>query len=475
MPSRRWLFALVPIAALAIGAVLDPSLTDLAVYGPGVAAGIAAELGCAGVFVTGRPIEIVRSQDLVPTDPLLNQVSLSVDQAQQKVTATFLGLVSRSAIYRSGLGCTLLDGVDEMSLHSQTAGLKPMRRAERPEPWPEGDAVDLAETPPGVDRKALEAALDAAFAEATLGGKIDTRAVIVAYRGRIVAERYAFGFVKDQRFLGWSMGKSIVSALIGTLVADGKLKLDAPVPFAPLAEAKDGRQQITLKQLMQMRSGLAFSESYAPGDDSTAMLFASPDMARYAAAKPLAHPPGSVWSYSSGTSNIVARLVFEAAGGTLIDEYDYARTHLFEPTGMTSAEIAPDGTGSFVGSSYSYLTARDWARFGELYLEDGELNGKRILSEEWIGFTRTSSGPIDEPGGYGGQFWLNSDGATPPSLRWPHCPPDTYMALGHNDEIVAIVPSHRVVFVRLGWSTGGARFAADKILSRILDSLHDET
>jgi CubicO group peptidase (beta-lactamase class C family) len=466
---------LVPVAALAIGAAFDPSLTSFVVYAPGVAAGISAELGCAGVFVTGRPLEIVRQQDLLPTNPLLGQVRLSLDQTQQSVTATFLGLVSRSALYRPGLGCTLLDGVDEMSLHSQTAGLKPMRRAERPEPWPAGDAVDLDDLAPGIDRKALDAALDAAFAETALGGKIDTRAVIVAYRGRIVAERYAFGFSKDQRFLGWSMGKSVVSALIGTLVADGKLQLDAPVPYPPLRAAPDARAEITLRQLLQMRSGLAFVEDYGPGDDATAMLFSAPDMAAYAAAKPLAHPPGTVWSYSTGTANILAHLVFDAAGGSLIDEYDYARNHLFEPAGMTSAEIEPDGAGNFVSGSYTYMTARDWARFGELYLEGGEIGGKRLLPADWVEFTRRSSGPIAEPGGYGAQFWLNSDGADSSERRWPPCPPDTYLAEGHNDQLVAIVPSRHVVFVRLGWTTGGAHFAADKILSRILDSLHDET
>ncbi|MGB8840021.1 MAG: serine hydrolase [Aliidongia sp.] len=474
MASRRWLFALVPVAAIVVAALTQPRLVRTLIDGPGVAAGIGAELGCAGVFVMGRSPETVLAQDLIPTDPLLARVTLAVDRARQSVTGKFLGLVARTAFYRPGLGCTMVNGIDETGLRAQTAGLSPMQPAPRPEPWPQGDAVDLTHRPAAIDGAALDAAMAGAFAETSLGGKIDTRAVIVTWRGRIVAERYADGFDKDTRLLGWSMGKSITSALIGTLVADGRLALDAPPPVPAFRQATDGRAAITLKQLLQMRSGLAFTETYGPGDDSTEMLFGQDDMAHYAATRPLIHSPGSVWSYSSGTANILAHLVFDAAGGDLVHEYDYMRSHLFEPAGMTSALVEPDGIGSVVGSSYPYMTARDWARFGQLYLGAGEINGQRLLPADWVGFSHEGGGPIDEPGGYGAQFWLNSDGGTPARLRWPHCPPETYMALGHNDEIVAIVPSRQLVFVRLGWTTGGARFDADTHLSDILASIHDE-
>jgi CubicO group peptidase (beta-lactamase class C family) len=472
MPSKRWLFALVPVAAIAVAAVTEPRLARMLVAGPGVAAGIGAELGCAGIFVMGRSPEAVQAQDLIPTDPLLARVTLAVDRTRQSVTAKFLRLVARTALYRPGVGCTLLNGSDEASLHAQAAGLKPMQPAARPEPWPLGDGADPA-PPAAIDGAALDAAVAGAFAETSLGGKIDTRAVIVAWRGRIIAERYAAGFGKDTRMLGWSMGKSITSAVIGTLVAEGRLALDALPPVPEFRQATDGRAAITLKQLLQMRSGLAFTETYGPGDDSTAMLFGQDDMAHYAATRPLIHPPGAVWSYSSGTANILAHLAFDAAGGDLAHEYDYARTHLFEPAGMTSALIEPDGSGSFVGSSYPYMTARDWARFGQLYLDGGEINGQRLLPADWVAFSHEGGGLIDEPGGYGAQFWLNSDGGEPARLRWPLCPPETYMALGHNDEIVAIVPSRQLVFVRLGWTTGGARFDADTHLSQILASIHD--
>jgi hypothetical protein len=269
------------------------------------------------------------------------------------------------------------------------------------------------------------------------------------------------------------MAKSVTSALVGATVADGKLALDAPPPIPALRRAKDGREAITLTQLLRMRGGLAFEETYGPGDDSTAMLFGQDDMAEYAATRKLIHPPGGVWSYSSGTANMLAHLVFDAAGGDLAHEYAYARERLFDPAGITSAVFEPDGTGTFVGSSYLYMNARDWTRFGQLYLDGGEINGRRVLSADWVGFSRIGGGAIDEPGGYGAMFWLNSDGGDPAGLRWPHCPPDTYMALGHNDEIVAIVPDHHLVFTRLGWTSGGAAFDVDTHLSHILASIHD--
>ena len=474
MPSKRWLFPLLPLAAIAITAAIFPDITRKIVYGPSVGAGIAAELGCAGIYVMHRDPQDVVAQDLLSTDPLLARVNLTIDLPHQTTTATMLGLVSRTALYRPGLGCTLINERDEAALRGQTAGLKPMPQEPRDAPWPAGDAVDLDHLPAGVDKPALDAAIDGTFEEAKLGGRIDTRAVLVAWHGRIIAERYAPGYSKDTRLLGWSMSKSVTSALIGTLVADGKLMLEAPPPVPALRKAADGRQTITLKQLLQMKSGLQFTETYGPGDDSTAMLFGRDDMAEYAASRPLEHPPGSHWSYSSGTANILAHLVFDAAGGSLVKNYDYAREHLFAPAGMTSAEFAPDGTGAFVGSSYLYMNARDWARFGQLYLNKGELNGHRILSEDWVAFSHESVGPIeDEGGGYAAQFWLNSDGANPPSVRWRHVPEDTYMALGHNEEIVAIVPSQGLVFVRLGWTTGGARFNVDKHLSSVLASVHD--
>lgn len=438
-------------------------------HGLPVGAGVAAELACSGVFVSDRALDDVVQHDILRLSPLTKMNSYALDRADKSVSVTALGLVTRKAVYRPGIGCTLLVDADAQALRAQAKGIAVPPTAPRPAPWPAGDAVDLAHLPDGVNRVALDRAVADSFSDETPDKAIDTRAIIVVYDGQIVAERYAPGFGKNTRFLGWSASKSVTASLVGTLVADGKLALDAPPPVPEWKEAGDPRGKITLRQLLNMSSGLEFYEPYDPGSDSTRMLFERHDMGAYAASKPLAHPPGTVWSYSSGTANILSRLVFQAAGGTLAGYEAYARAHLFAPAGMTSAVFQPDETGDFVGSSYLYATARDWARFGLLYLDRGTINGQRLLPESFVDFVRAPA-PADPAKGYGGQFWLNGvgkDGAR----QFPHLPADAYAAEGHNGEFVEIVPSRKAVIVRLGWSTGDAWFDRDKHFAAILAAL----
>ncbi len=307
------------------------------------------------------------------------------------------------------------------------------------------------------------------FTDESPDREIDTRAIIVVYDGRIVAERYAQGFDRNTRLLGWSASKSATAALIGTLVDAGKLNLYAPPPVPEWKWPGDPRGQITLAELLNMSSGLEFNEPYDPGSDSTAMLFESADMGAYAAAKPLAHPPGTAWYYSSGTANLLSRIVLQQTGGTLASYVAYARAHLFAPAGMTSALIEPDESGNLVGSSYMYATARDWARFGLLFLNRGTINGKRVLSEAFTDFVQRPA-PADARKGYGGLFWLNGVDAKR-GREFPHLPRDFFAAEGHNDEHVAIFPSRGAVIVRLGWTTDKAEFDRDKHFAAILAAL----
>lgn len=436
--------------------------------GPSESAGVSAKLACSGVFVSGRSLDDVVGRDVKRLSPLTKWNSYVLDRANASVTVTMLW-ARRTAIYRPTVGCTLLVRKTSGELRAQAQGLREIPVAHRGGLWPEGDDVDLVHLPEGIDRAALEQALSNAFRDDTPEHEIDTRAMIVVYDGRIVAERYAPGFGPHTRFLGWSASKSVAATLIGTLVADGQLTLDKPPPIPEWRSANDPRNKITLRQLLNMSSGLAFSEPYDPGSDSTAMLFLSHDMAAYAAAKPLAHPPGTVWSYSSGTANILARLVFQTAGGTLVSSQAYLREHLFLPAGMTSAVFEPDETGNFVGSSYLYATARDWARFGLLYLNRGMINGRRILPESWVDFVRTPA-PADPRKVYGAHFWLNGID-TSGKRDFPHLPADVFTAEGHNDEYVAIFPSQKAVIVRLGWTTGSGKFDRDKHFSAILSAL----
>ena len=463
-----WLGAVVALVATA--GYLTP-YGGFAIHGLPVGAGVAAELACSGVFVSDRTLDDVVQKDIRRLSPLTGMNRYVLDRANQSVSVTALGLVTRTAIYRPGIGCTLLVDSDAQTLRAQAQGIPVPSMALRPAAWPAGDTVDLTTLPAGVDRAALDRAVEESFSDETPDKAIDTRAIIVVYDGQIVAERYAPGFNASTRFLGWSASKSVTATFVGTLVTTGKLALDAPPPVPEWKDASDPRAKITLRQLLNMSSGLEFNEPYDPGSDSTAMLFESHDMGAYAASKPLANPPGSVWSYSSGTANVLSRLVFQAAGGTLAGYEAYARAHLFDPAGMTSATFQPDETGNFVGSSYLYATARDWARFGLLYLNGGTINGQRLLSEIWVDFARAPA-PADPNKGYGAQFWLNAlktPGGT--QRKFPHLPTDYFAAEGHNDEFIAIFPSRKAVIVRLGWTTGDASFNRDKHFAAILAAL----
>jgi CubicO group peptidase (beta-lactamase class C family) len=454
----RWVtVCLVALGLLGTGVEVS-GFPNLVIYGPGAGSGLAAQLACAGVFVSGRDLEDVRLHDIVVSDPLLAHVALTLDRPGRTVTATLFGLGRKVSLYRPGLGCTLVLDSDIAALDAQAKGYAPLPVETRDAPWPDGDRVAITPNP------ALEKAVTGAFPNAPEG--TNTRAIVVVQDGKIVAERYAPGFGPTMPLLGWSMSKSVTGALIGTLVADGKLGLDQSM----FPTSHDSRNAITLLYLLQMRSGLAFDERYAPGDDATTLLFDSSDMAAYAASREIIHQPGQFWAYSTGTANILAHVVFMTTGGTLAAEQAYARDRFFGPAGMTSAVFEPDTSGNFVGGSYLYMTARDWARFGLLYLNEGEIRGLRILPASWVDFSRSPAAITDDRGTYGAQFWLNQ-GAEGVPPRFPDCPTDMYMALGHNDQVVAIVPSRRAVVVRLGWTTGKASFAGDGHLARILAAL----
>jgi CubicO group peptidase (beta-lactamase class C family) len=322
----------------------------------------------------------------------------------------------------------------------------------------------------GQGSRELEAAVEAAFSGDNGPAKLDTRALIVVRHGRIVAERYAPGFDAHSRFLGWSMSKSVTSAMIGALVGDGRLSLDGPSGVKEWQAPGDPRRAITLRNMLQMADGLAFDDKHVPGDETT-MLYARADMAAYAATRPTLYPPGVKWSYSSGETLMIARLATETLGGGA-EAQAYLRKKIFSPLHMDSAVLEADETGVPVGSSYVYATARDWARFGLLYLDDGLApDHRRVLSHDWVAFSRTPNG-LEPQGLYGAQFWVNRGPPGDPSLRMmKDLPTDSYFALGHSDEIVAIIPSRQTVIVRLGWTPDGQHFDANGVFSRILAAL----
>ena len=403
-----------------------------------IATGYAAKIVCSAHFVADRTVADAR-RDL-PANPLVPLLRFTADDSEGLVRVTLAGLWPSTAYHTTGHGCSLSSTgrPDLPALATEGANPTPWQ------PWPQGDAVTI--TDDGVDGGVMDAALAEAFAEDDREGFVrGTRAVVVAHQGRIVAERYADGFDETTPLLGWSMSKSVANALTGMLVARGDVSLDdAGVVPGP----DDGRARITIRHLLEMTSGLAFDEGYSVPSDVTQMLFASDDVAARAADEELVADPGTVWSYSSASTNLLCDALRNALGR---DAVAFARQALFDPLGMASAVLEPDATGGWVCSSYSYATARDWAKFGQLYLDDGLWNGRRLLPEGWVEYSATPVAIATEQP-YGASWWLNAgpDGR----LRFPAVPADAFWAQGNEGQQVVVVPSAELVIVRLGLSSG---------------------
>lgn len=427
--------------------------------------GYCAKVLASSVFVAGRD-----AADVVRTDvaQYMGYLDWTVDESS--ATVSFHGLAPRTAVYHPHIGVTLLPQ-DEEQVHFETAYTPP--EAPRPDsslPWPHGSGSTLSKLPP-TRQTALDEAVDWAFSEPDPEALRRTRAVLVVHEGALVAERYAPSFDQASPLLGWSMSKSVTSALVGILVRDGKLTLNAPAPVPEWRDADDPRGAITLDMLMRMSDGLDFSEDYAgPFADVLHMLYKSGDFGAYTASRPLAFEPDSHWNYSSGTSNLVSRIIRDAVGGSYSDYLDFPREQLFHPLGITSMLMEPDPSGTIVGSSYTYATARDWARFGLLFLNEGVWNEKRIFPPGWVTYCTTPT-PAAPDGRYGAHWWLNAGTAENPEQRpFPELPPDLYFASGHEGQFVVIVPSRDAVVVRLGLTVSG-RFPIGELLARILDAL----
>ena len=435
LKSLKWLCGLALLATLGLAAwlyFLPPALIQ-------VGGGYAAKIVCSNVFLAGRDAdEVLRIDVQAPGHPLLKLMRVSVDEEERTVTAGLLGVFGReTALMRGGgLGCSSVpDGDIEAAKAAVDVSLPPI--AALPDaPWPEGNRVDAPRDP----------GLAAVLGDPALTGP-GMRAVVVVRDGRIAGEAYGEGFSADTPLLGWSMAKTVTAALVGTVVGAGRMSVD---DAGLLAGWTDGRAAIRVGDLMAMSSGLEFNEDYGDVTDVTRMLYIEPDMAAFAAAKPLAGAVGGVFSYSSGTTAVLSRLWQERVGG---EAAQWPRARLFAPIGMTSAVLEMDERGTFVGSSYVYATARDWARFGQFLLQDGVWNGTAILPPGFVAWMREAA-PASQ-GKYGrGQLWLRGPrGGLPPDAdpdAGMGLPEDTYWLQGHDGQSVAVIPSRRLVVVRMG-------------------------
>ena len=383
--------------------------------------GYAAKNLASAVFVSGRDPQAVEALDLHFS--FIQYDKNEVDYENKTVTSRFLWSKSTAA-FREGYGVTLLRGelpADPYPLPQEPAGEDPLCP---------GDSALAARLAPiaehFVDRQVYNGT---------------PFAFVVLHKGGIVAERYGEGIGPDTRLLSWSMAKSFTNALVGIMAGDGLVDINAPMAIPEWQN--DERKTITLNHLMQMQSGLQWNENYGNRSDVNLMLHREKDMGLFALNKPLEHNPGTFWYYSSGSTNIVMRYL---RGLFPTDEafLGYLRERLFAPLSIRNAYFEPDMSGTPVGSSYLYVTARDYARFGELYLEDGCFGGTRILPEGWVDYTVTPAS--DSQNGYGAFFWLNR------GKRLPDVPEDCFSCNGHDGQQIYIIPSKELVVVVLGYS-----------------------
>ncbi len=414
---------------------------------------------CAAAFVSRvDPQQTFREEQLPLMRGIGWAIHYQVDRTRREVRTSVFGDFTARAVYRDGLGCLLVHGDGAVP---EAAGFKP---APIESTWP---ANPIASGDPAIRR-----ALDQAFAEPDPAHPRLTKAVVVLHDGQLIAERYAPGYGPDTPIYAHSLTKSVVNALIGILVRQGKLRLDQPAPIAAWHSPDDPHHAITIDQLLRMDSGLPFDETSGASNPMTRMLFLEPDMAGYAAMMPLAHPPGTVWGYSNLSYLLLGRVIRDATGGDAVAAGRFARRELFAPLGMRDAVIETDATGTPVGASNVYASARDFARFGQLYLDDGVIDGQRILPEGWVAYSHAQTLKT----GYGAGFWTNlvSDGSVPVwDAPWgmPKLPKDMYYGRGALGQYLVIVPSEHLVVVRMGISIDYGTGTEDMIAA-IITALH---
>ncbi|HEX7902939.1 MAG TPA: serine hydrolase [Chitinophagaceae bacterium] len=405
--------------------------------------GYGAKNLCSAVYLQHRDPKNVIREDLGDFPSTLGTYTLN--EKDSSVTASVWGFAKRKAIYRKGLGCTLINDFSEKEIRAQQF-LLPHRPDVNSDSiaWPAGNK--LADSiPPSIDKVALYNVLDSAMKEKNESKPVYTRAIIVVYDGQLIAERYAPGFDKNSVMLGWSVAKSFTGAMIGVLVTQGKLNINAPAPVPEWRNTK--KQAITIKQLLQQTSGLAFEEVYTRPSEVTNMLFNKGDMAAYAITRSLKYPPGTIFNYNGGNTNILSRIIRQTVGEKEYASFPYKT--LFYKTDMYSMLLEPDASGTYTASSYCYGTARDFARFGLLYYNNGKWNGEQLLPENWV---KESIQPsiADKRKHYGYQLWLNGLDKEGRHRWYPDVPADMFFADGYGGQDIYIIPSKKLVVVRLG-------------------------
>jgi len=435
----------VVAAVLASGAYGINYLRDV----EAIAAGYVSQTLCTNVLILGRDQAEVEANDLTAQQ---NEIGTSTVKGNVVKTTIRIGPVSftEHSVYRPGLGCSVLAGRNLQDVRTVTVD----KRNDSPPAAAAWPTVD--ENVPGVNREQLDAVIASTFTETTddIEKAQNTRAVLVSYQGKLIAERYADGFDGDTPLRGMSMTKSATATIIGILVRQGRLDVDAPAPVDGWSELDDGRSRVTTHHLLTMTAGFDYQESSGESDLRNllkTMLYAVPDAPGFAAQTPLRDEPGNSWEYQT----VHPVLLQQVARNVIADDQQYfrfAQRYLFDKLGMRNSFFQADAAGTFIGGASMYASGRDWMKLGLLYLNDGVHQGERILPEGWVKYATTASKPSLQTRAYGAQIWLNNPS---PQQLFPGMPEDAYAFQGHFGQYVIVVPSLELVVVRMGMTFNG--------------------
>ena len=416
--------------------------------------GFSAKCVASAHFIDQRKLDLIQQTD--NDIPLINLAKNTINDAENFANASVYGLKTRKAIYREGLGATLInDDFDITKPYLTPKRLKTKTNL----PFPYGDLEPKDTVFGEIDYAKLQKAVYNAFDTNNEKNK-RSRSVLVIYKDKIIAEKYDKNFNKNSRILGWSMTKSITQAMFGVLQKQKRIDVFKPAPIAEWQN--DDRKNITINDLLHMNSGLEWEEDYTKICDATQMLFQATDMTKTQLLKPAKFKPNAHWNYSSGTTNLLSGILRNQFK-THQEYLDFWYAELIDKIGMHSMVIETDMTGNYVGSSYGWATTRDWAKFGLLYLHNGNWNGTQILDKSWVDYTQKPTN--DSKGIYGSHFWLNAGG------RYPDAPRDLFSCNGFQGQVIFIIPSCDLVIVRMGLKEQKDGFDFNGLIRDVVGSL----
>ncbi len=409
-----------------------------------ILAGYSAKNMASSIYVADRTLDFTDKTDNNFSPINLADDKINVDE--KSTSSSDFGLLTRKAFYRDGLGAVL--SLEDEDLKKEY--LSPKRATpDNITPFPYGNAPQKDSVFGNIDYLKLNETLSVLFDSVN-----KTRAAVVVYKNKIIAERYADGFTKDSKILGWSMTKSIVSTLFGVLENQNKMDVFGKAPFE--SWQKDDRKDITIHNLLQMNSGLEWEEDYNTISDVSKMLFLERDMTKIQIDKPLVGKPNESWNYSSGTTNLLSGILRKQFK-THQEYLDFWYSNLIDKIGMNSMVVEADLAGNYVGSSYAWATPRDWSKLGLLYLNNGLWNGEQLFTKEWVKYATTPTPTSD--GWYGAQIWLNA------GKRYPNVPTNMYSFNGYQGQNVFVLPDQDLVVVRMGLTKNAD---IDVLLSEII-------